>query len=309
MKLADFFRIAVRLSKLSALVFAVIAASVMVPQMASAKAPDAPAAALVAAPVAAMAGYSADHFTVAPGGYTPMQPTPGKGMPVDGGITFQKQYSPNGEYALWMHNKILMPLITAISLFVLVLLLGVMWRFRASRNPIPTKTSHNFLIEIIWIAIPTIILALVAIPSMDLLAKQYKAAPKTALTVKATGNQWFWSYSYPDNGGFEITSNMLPEEEAVKRGEPRQLAADYRMWYLLGSRFASKRLVPMSSIRSRCHRCGSRSMLFPDGSTNGCCSSRNLESIMASVPNCAAPAMAICQSPLRRSIAPISMPG
>ena len=173
MKLADFFRIAVRLSTLSALVFAIIAASVMVPQMASAKAPDAPAAALVAAPVAAMAGYSADHFTVAPGGYTPMQPTPGKGMPVDGGMTFQKQYSPNGEYALWMHNKILMPLITAISLFVLVLLLGVMWRFRASRNPIPTKTSHNFLIEIIWIAIPTIILALVAIPSMDLLAKQY----------------------------------------------------------------------------------------------------------------------------------------
>ena len=169
------------------------------------------------------------RFAVAPGGYTPMKPTPGKGMPVDGGIDFQKPYSPTGEYGLWMHTAILMPLITAISVFVLFLLIYVLVRFRKGANPVASKTSHNTLIEIIWIGIPILILLGVAVPSIDLLAKQYKPAPAKALTVKATGNQWFWTYSYPDNGGFEVISNMLPEAEATKRGEPAQLAADFRM--------------------------------------------------------------------------------
>ena len=158
-----------------------------------------------------------------------MKPTPGKGMPVDGRIGFQDQYSPLGKYGLWMHQAILLPLITVISLFVLGLLLWVVARYRKSANPIPSKTSHNTLIEVIWILIPTLILAGVAIPSIDLLAKQFKPAPEKALTIKATGNQWFWSYTYPDNGGFEVISNMLPLEEAAKRGEPGQLAADFRM--------------------------------------------------------------------------------
>ena len=158
-----------------------------------------------------------------------MKPTPGKGMPVDGRYGFQDQYSPLGEYGLWMHQAILLPLITVISLFVLGLLLWVVARYRKSRNPVASRTSHNTLIEIIWIGIPILILAGVSIPSIDLLAKQYKPAPEKALTIKATGNQWFWSYTYPDNGGFEVISNMLSPEEAAKRGEPSQLGADLRM--------------------------------------------------------------------------------
>jgi len=67
------------------------------------------------------------------------------------------------------------------------------------------------------------------VPSMKLLAKQFKPAPANALTIKATGNQWYWTYSYPDNGGFEVTSNILKPDEAIARGEPVQLAADNRM--------------------------------------------------------------------------------
>ncbi|MFC4294397.1 cytochrome c oxidase subunit II [Novosphingobium tardum] len=178
---------------------------------------------------AATAAVPAAAVPAAGGGYTPMAPTAGKGQPVDGGWTFQDQYSPIGEYALWMHDAILVPLITVISLFVLILLLVVMVRFRRGRNQTPSKTTHNAMIEVVWTLLPVLILVGVAVPSIKLLAKQYKPAPANALTVKATGNQWFWSYSYPDNGGLEIVSNMLPDEEAIKRGEPAQLGVDNRM--------------------------------------------------------------------------------
>jgi cytochrome c oxidase subunit II len=202
--------------------------------LAQAAAPAAVAPVALAAPAAepaqaAPAAAASDHFAVAPGGYVPMKPTPGKGMPVDGGYTLQAQYSPTGNYGLWMHDRLLMPLITLISVFVLGLLLYVMFRFNKRANPVPSKTSHNTLIEVVWIGIPTLILLGVAVPSIDLLAKQFKPAPAKALTIKATGNQWFWSYSYPDNGGFEVISNMMPVDEAARRGEPPQLAADLRM--------------------------------------------------------------------------------
>ena len=158
-----------------------------------------------------------------------MKPTAGKGMPVDGGMGFQTQYSPNGQYALWMHNSILLPVIVAVTIFVLLLLVWVVVRFNARANPVPSRTTHNTLLEVIWTGIPILILLVVFVPSMKLLAKQYKALPADALTVKATGNQWYWSYTYPDNGGFEVISNILPAGEATKRGEPEQLGADYRM--------------------------------------------------------------------------------
>ncbi|HVR91373.1 MAG TPA: cytochrome c oxidase subunit II [Novosphingobium sp.] len=183
----------------------------------------------VEAPVVALTPAEAARTAIAPGGYVPMKPTAGKGMPIDGGYGFQTQYSPNGDYALWMHDKVLMPLIVVITLFVLALLLWVMFRYRKGRNPVPSKTSHNTLIEIVWTGLPIIILLLVFVPSMKLLGRQYAPAPAKALTVKATGNQWFWTYSYPDNGGFEVISNMLPDEAAIKNGEPPQLAADLRM--------------------------------------------------------------------------------
>ncbi|MEO9470164.1 cytochrome c oxidase subunit II [Parasphingorhabdus sp.] len=161
--------------------------------------------------------------------YVPMKPTPGVGMPVDGGVDFQPQVSATGKQALWINNIILLPIITVISLFVLGLLFWVMVRFRKGANPDPSKTTHNTFIEIIWTVIPVLILLVIAVPSISLLAKQFEPAPDDALTIKVTGYQWYWGYNYPDNGDFEIIANMLPEEEADARGEPFQLAADNRM--------------------------------------------------------------------------------
>ena len=161
--------------------------------------------------------------------YTPLGPEWIKGQPVDGGIDFQTQYSPSGEYAYDMHTYILIPTITAVSLLVLFLLMYVMIRFRRGRNPVPSKTSHNTLIEIIWTVIPVLILVIIAVPSIILLRNQYEAPPEDALTIKATGYQWYWGYSYPDNGDFEVISNMVPEEEARAAGFPGQLEADNRM--------------------------------------------------------------------------------
>ncbi|WP_226018281.1 cytochrome c oxidase subunit II [Novosphingobium sp. FKTRR1] len=161
--------------------------------------------------------------------YVPMKPVAGKGQPVPGGFSFQNQYSPTGEQALTMYNYVLIPLITVIVLFVLLLLLVVAARFNRRANPVASKTSHNTLIEVIWTLLPVLILVVVAVPSIRLLAQQYKPAPKGALTIKATGYQWYWGYTYPDNGGFEVISNILPSAEAIKRGESPQLAADNRM--------------------------------------------------------------------------------
>lgn len=162
-------------------------------------------------------------------GYTPLGPEWIKGQPVNGGIDFQPQYTEDGEYAYAMHTYILLPIITVVSLFVLALLLWVVVRYNRKSNPVPSKTSHNTLIEIIWTVVPVLILVVIAIPSITLLANQFKSPPEDALTIKVTGYQWYWGYTYPDNGGFEVISNMLPEEEAIARGEPSHLAADNRI--------------------------------------------------------------------------------
>lgn len=170
-------------------------------------------------------------------GYTPMKPTPGIGMPQPKEIDFQEQFSENGQYAKWINNSILLPIITIISLFVLGLLLWVIVRFNRRANPIPSKTTHNTVVEIVWTLVPVLILLGIAWPSLDLLAKQFKPAPKEAVTIKATGYQWYWGYSYPDHGGFEVVSNMLKEKSEVRPGErfrtendgPGQLAVDNRM--------------------------------------------------------------------------------
>lgn len=158
-----------------------------------------------------------------------LKPVDGVGQPVPGGIDFQPQVTDNGQYAYWMSNVILLPLITVISLLVLGLLMWVMFRYRAARNPVPSKTSHNTFIEILWTLIPVFILLAIAYPSLSLLAAQYKPAPKDAVTIKVTGYQWYWGYEYPDHGIAEIISKMLSKEDADKMGEPHQLAVDNRM--------------------------------------------------------------------------------
>jgi cytochrome c oxidase subunit 2 len=145
-----------------------------------------------------------------------------------GAMGFQPQVTPIGEEALWFHNVLLMPIITIISIFVLGLLLFVMIRFRRGANPVPSRTTHNTLLEVVWTLVPVLILVAIAVPSIRLLAHQYEP-PKADITVKATGNQWYWTYTYPDHGGFEIVSNGLKDADAKARGEPRLLAVDERM--------------------------------------------------------------------------------
>jgi cytochrome c oxidase subunit 2 len=205
---------------------------------ATAEAKPAAAAPVVAAPApeAPKIDPNDPRYKVAPGGYTPMKPTPGVGMPIDGAFDVQAQYSPNGRQAMGMHTGLVwvMAIITA---FVLGLLLFVMIRFNARANPVPSKTSHNTLLEVIWTGVPILVLVAIAVPSVSLLRAQFKDPGKQALTIKATGNQWYWTYTYPDNGGFEVISNMLKDKVDVKAGErfrtdddgPSQLAVDNRM--------------------------------------------------------------------------------
>jgi cytochrome c oxidase subunit 2 len=143
-------------------------------------------------------------------------------------ITFQPAATDIMRQVTWFEHYTLW-FIVPITLLVLALLGYVILKFRASVNPTPSRTSHNTLIEVIWTLVPVLILVGIAIPSIQLLAKQYTPPPAKALTIKATGYQWYWGYTYPDNGGFEVISNMLPEADAKKRGEPPHLGADFRM--------------------------------------------------------------------------------
>ena len=189
-------------------------------------APAAPDAATAAATTAgaAKAAVPAGDAT-----YVPMKPTPGVGQPVNGGYDFQPQVTPIGEQAQWFNHMILLPVITVITLFVLGLLLWVVVRYRAKANPVPSKTTHNTFIEIIWTAIPVLILAVIAVPSIRLLAAQYEPPSKEALTIKVTGYQWYWGYAYPDQGIGEYVSKIMTEEQAKAAGEPYHLAVDNRM--------------------------------------------------------------------------------
>jgi cytochrome c oxidase subunit II len=153
-------------------------------------------------------------------------PEVGIGQP-DGRMGLQDQFSPIGQEAAWFHDYILMPAITLISLFVLFLLAYVVIRYRRRAHPEPSRTTHNTTLEVVWTLVPVLILVVIAVPSIRLLANQY-SPPAADLTVKVIGNQWYWTYEYPDHG-VELISNMLSDEEAAAAGEPRQLAVDERM--------------------------------------------------------------------------------
>jgi cytochrome c oxidase subunit 2 len=201
--------------------------------LAAAPAPIAtPAATAAPAPAAdAATANAASDNAVAPA-VPRTAPTPGIGQP-DGRRGLQDQVTPIGIEAYWFHEKILMPLIIAISVFVLVLLLIVVVRFRRGANPTPSRNTHNTVLEIVWTLVPVLILVAIAVPSIRLLSHQY-SPPRADLTIKAIGNQWFWEYQYPDHG-VNLVSNMIPDAEAVAAGEPRQLAADERMVVPVGA--------------------------------------------------------------------------
>ena len=136
---------------------------------------------------------------------------------------YQKAESPVMESITSFHSMLVV-IITAIVLFVLALILYSAVRFNKKANPIPSKTSHNTLIEVAWTIIPILILVVIAIPSFRLLYLE-ETIPDADVTVKATGYQWYWGYSYPDEGIEEFSAVMLEDNE-LKDGQPRLLSVD-----------------------------------------------------------------------------------
>ena len=135
------------------------------------------------------------------------------GHATDGNIGLQPSGTDLRDQAAFFHNVILLPIITIISLFVLALLAWIVIRYNAKRNPVPARFSHNTTIEIIWTVVPVLILVGIAAFSFPLLYA-YHNTPKADVTIKATGNQWYWAYEYPDAKIAEYTSNPQTTEQA-----------------------------------------------------------------------------------------------
>src|SRR5580700_2994959 len=148
------------------------------------------------------------------------------GQPAPWEYKLQEAATPVMENITWFHNFLLV-LITVITLFVLALLVIVVVKFNAKANPVPSRTTHNTLIEVAWTLIPVLILVALVVPSFRLLFLELDV-PKADLTIKATGKQWYWSYAYPDNK-IEYTSIMLAEEDRAKLSSPppRLLGVDH----------------------------------------------------------------------------------
>ena len=136
---------------------------------------------------------------------------------------FQDAASQSMRDIVSFHNNLLLPVIIAISVFVLFLMIYTCIRFRASKNPIPSKTTHNVAVEVLWTLIPCLILIVMAVPSFKILYKQ-DTIPKVDLTIKAVGYQWYWGYEYPDEN-IIFESYMIKEEE-LKENQPRLLTVD-----------------------------------------------------------------------------------
>lgn len=150
----------------------------------------------------------------------------GLGQPSPWQLGLQESASPVMDGIISFHNMLLW-IISAIVGLVLVLLVVVIVRFNARANPVPSRTTHNTLIELIWTVLPVLILVVIALPSFRNLFFQLNTPPAD-LTVKVTGKQWYWSYGYPDNGKFEFDSLMLQDKER-KPDQPRLLAVDNEM--------------------------------------------------------------------------------
>ncbi len=147
----------------------------------------------------------------------------GEGRAHNWQMGFQPAATPVAEQMHAFHNLLLV-IITLIVIFVMGLLGWVMYRYNAAANPVPSKNSHNTVLEVAWTVVPVLILLVIAIPSFRLLYAQYDA-PKADLTIKVTGHQWYWSYNYPDSGGFGFDSYRVQDAD-LKEGQPRLLAVD-----------------------------------------------------------------------------------
>lgn len=148
------------------------------------------------------------------------------GAPHDKGIGLQAPATAIAEELDFVHNIVLLPIITVITLFVMVLLLVVIFRFNEKRNPVPSKTTHNTLLEVVWTVVPALILVFIAVFSFPLLYRQLDVqAQNPELTIRAIGHQWYWSYEYPDNGNFTFDANMV-EKADLQPGQTYLLDTD-----------------------------------------------------------------------------------
>jgi cytochrome c oxidase subunit 2 len=141
-------------------------------------------------------------------------------------IGMQPPASPVAEKIQSLHDLVLV-IITAITVFVALLLLWVLYRYSAKRNATPSQTSHNTLIEVLWTVIPILILVVIAIPSFRLVYFEDRTKDP-ALTIKVTGHQWFWEYTYPDQGNLDFSSYIVPDDQ-LKPGQPRLLTVDNQL--------------------------------------------------------------------------------
>ncbi len=148
------------------------------------------------------------------------------GRPRPWEIGMQAAAGPIKERIIDLHNLVLV-IITIITVFVGALLLWVMYRYSAKRNPNPSQTSHNTIIEIAWTVIPVLILVVIAIPSFRLIYYEDRT-PDADLTVKVTGHQWYWQYTYPDKGNIDFSSYIIPEDQ-LKPGQLRLLDVDNQL--------------------------------------------------------------------------------
>jgi cytochrome c oxidase subunit 2 len=153
----------------------------------------------------------------------------GVGQPSEWQLGLQQSVTPVMDFIIWFHNYLLW-WISGITAFVLILLVIVMVRFNARANPVPSRTTHNTLIEVLWTVIPVAILISIAVPSFKLLFLQLRDIPPIDLTVKATGKQWYWTYSYPDHGKFEFDSLLVRDTKQL-RPDRRGCSASTTRWW------------------------------------------------------------------------------
>jgi cytochrome c oxidase subunit 2 len=159
-------------------------------------------------------------LAVGPGGAAMAQAV---GAPRPWEMGMQRGFGPLKDEQIWLHDIVLV-IITLITLFVGALLVWVMWRYNARRNPVPSRTSHNTVIEVLWTVIPVLILVGIAIPSFRLVYFLDRTRDAD-LTIKVTGHQWYWEYTYPDNGNIDFSSYIVPDDQ-LKPGQMRLLTVD-----------------------------------------------------------------------------------
>jgi cytochrome c oxidase subunit 2 len=155
------------------------------------------------------------------------------GQPQPWEMGMQHSYGPIKDRIIHLHDLVLV-IITIITVFVGGLLAWVMFRYNARRNPVPSQTTHNPILEVAWTVIPVLILVVMAIPSFRLIYYQDRT-PDPDMTIKVTGHQWYWEYSYPDQGNLDIESRYIHDED-LKPGQPRLLSVDNQLVIPVGKK-------------------------------------------------------------------------